>query len=176
MPEEIRNRILEYKNIPVDQLKPNPKNWRIHPQNQRTALSGVLEEIGYADALKVRAIDDGYEIIDGHLRADVVANGEVPVLVLDVTEEEADKLLLTLDPLSSMAIADDESLQELLAAIDFQNEDIGLLIEHLSQSIDDDIESVSIAPPESFEEFGDDIETSYKCPSCQYEWSGSPTP
>tara|TARA_R110000824_G_scaffold20903_9_gene78385 strand:+ start:40 stop:564 length:525 start_codon:yes stop_codon:yes gene_type:complete len=174
MADGIRNRIIEYKNVPVDQLKPHPKNWRIHPQNQRTALTGVLDEIGYADALKVRAIDDGYEIIDGHLRADVVDNGEVPVLVLDVTEEEAGKLLLTLDPLAGMAMTDDVALQELLATIEFQNEDIGLLIEHLSQSTDND--DVSINPPESFEEFGDDIETSYKCPSCEYEWSGSPTP
>ena len=94
--------------------------------------------------------------------------------MLDVTEEEAGKLLLTLDPLAGMAMTDDVALQELLATIEFQNEDIGLLIEHLSQSTDND--DVSINPPESFEEFGDDIETSYKCPSCEYEWSGSPTP
>ena len=39
-------------------------------------------------------------LIDGHLRAETAPDMMVPVLVLDVTEEEADKLLLTLDPLA----------------------------------------------------------------------------
>ena len=33
-------------------------------------------------------------IIDGHLRAETTPDAMVPVLVLDVTEEEADKILL----------------------------------------------------------------------------------
>ena len=33
-----------------------------------------------------------------HLRAETTPNQGVPVLVLDVTEAEADKILLTLDP------------------------------------------------------------------------------
>jgi len=38
----------------------------------------------------------------------------VPVLLLDVSEEEADKILLTLDPLAGMAESDSERLQALL--------------------------------------------------------------
>jgi len=44
-------------------------------------------------------------LIHGHLRAETTKNAMVPVLVLDVTEAEADKLLLTLDPLAAMAQA-----------------------------------------------------------------------
>jgi hypothetical protein len=36
------------------------------------------------------------------------------VLVLDVTEEEADKILLTLDPLAGMAEANQAAIEELL--------------------------------------------------------------
>jgi hypothetical protein len=42
----------------------------------------------------------------------------VPVLVLDVTEAEADKILATLDPLAAMAEANAEKLDELLRGID----------------------------------------------------------
>ncbi len=30
------------------------------------------------------------------------------------------------------------------------------------------------APPDGFKEFDEDVETDYKCPKCEYEWSGKP--
>ena len=49
-------------------------------------------------------------IIDGHMRADINADAIVPVLVLDLNEEEGDKLPLTLDPLAAMAESDSERI------------------------------------------------------------------
>jgi len=78
----------------------------------------LLTEIGYADALIARELPDGQlQLIDGHLRADATPNDDVPVLVLDVSEEEADKLLATLDPLAAMAEADTGRLQALLQSV-----------------------------------------------------------
>src|SRR5713226_8097073 len=100
----IRDRIKELRRVRAKDLVPNPKNWRRHPKAQAAALRGLLAEVGYADALLVRELTDGrLMIIDGHLRADTTPDYLVPVLVLDVTEEEADKILLTLDPLAAMA-------------------------------------------------------------------------
>ena len=94
-PIQIRDRILGLIRIRARDLVPNKKNWRRHPQAQ--ALRGLLGEIGYADVIIVRELPNGkYEIIDGHLRAEITPDAMVPVIVLDVTEEEADKLLLTL--------------------------------------------------------------------------------
>ena len=42
-------------------------------------------------------------LIDGHLRAETTLRASVPVLVLDVNEEEADKILATAHPLAAMA-------------------------------------------------------------------------
>src|SRR2546427_12665185 len=66
-------------------------------------------------------------LINGHLRAEVTPDTEVPVLVLDVTEEEADKLLLTLDPLAAMAESDSLQIQRLLGTVRSDNE----AVEHL---------------------------------------------
>ncbi len=100
------------------ELVANPKNWRRHPRAQAEALRGLLQEIGYADALLVRELEDGrLMIINGHLRAEVTPDTEVPVLVLDVTEEEGDKLLLTFDPLAAMAEADAERIETLLRTV-----------------------------------------------------------
>jgi hypothetical protein len=42
---------------------------------------------------------------------------EVPVLILDLNEAEADKLLLSLDPLAAMATADNQRLNDLLDTV-----------------------------------------------------------
>jgi len=100
-------------------LTANEKNWRLHPPEQRAALRGVLQEIGFADALLARRDDDGnLVLIDGHLRREESKpDDELPVLVLDVTEEEADKILLTLDPLASMAEPDTAAITALLETV-----------------------------------------------------------
>src|SRR5579872_2634795 len=101
---KIRDRIKELRRVPAKDLRPNTKNWRTHPKAQREALQGILAEVGYAGALIARELPDGsLELIDGHLRAETTPDQLVPVLVLDVTKEEADKLLASLDPLAAMA-------------------------------------------------------------------------
>jgi DNA modification methylase len=115
---EIRDRVLELRRVRAVDLAPNPKNWRRHPKVQADALRGLLDEIGIADALLARELPDGrLQLIDGHLRAEIMPDEEVPVLVLDLNESEADKLLLTLDPLASMACADSERLNALLDGV-----------------------------------------------------------
>src|SRR5580704_3925525 len=115
---EIRDRIRELRRMRAKDLVPNPKNWRRHPKAQADALRGLLAEVGYADALLVRELSDGrLMLIDGHLRAETTPDSEVPVLVLDVTAEEADKILLTLDTLAAMAEADSERISKLLETV-----------------------------------------------------------
>jgi len=114
----IRDRIRELVRVPAKDLIPNPKNWRRHPKAQADALRGLLTEIGYADALLGRRLTDGkLMLIDGHLRAETTPDSIVPVLVLDVTDAEADKLLLTLDPLAGLAEADGERVKTLLETV-----------------------------------------------------------
>ncbi len=121
----IRDRVRELRRVRGADLVPHPRNWRTHPEPQRQALRGVLAEIGYADALLVRELADGrLQLIDGHLRAEATPDALVPVLVLDVTETEAEQLLVTLDPLAGLAGTDTAMLEELLATVQFQHEEI----------------------------------------------------
>jgi DNA modification methylase len=111
----IRERIKELRRVRARDLLANKKNWRVHTKAQAAVLRGLLSEIGYADALLARELPDGrLQLVDGHLRAETTPSAMVPVLILDVSEEEADKILLTLDPLASMAESDSERLQALL--------------------------------------------------------------
>jgi DNA modification methylase len=76
--------------------------------------------------------DGTLELIDGHLRAETTPDMEVPVLVLDVTAEEADKLMLTLDPLASLAEANADALAALLASVDTDSAAVGALLTELA--------------------------------------------
>lgn len=125
----IRNRVKSLRMVPASDLRPNPKNWRTHPKAQQDALRGVLAEVGLADACLARELPDGsLMLIDGHLRAETLGDGDVPVLVLDVNEAEADKILATLDPLAAMADSDAARFEELLHTVNTSSQALQELI------------------------------------------------
>ena len=131
---QTRDRIKELRRVRASQLRPNPKNWRTHPAGQQDALRGVLAEIGYADALLARELPDGtLELIDGHLRAETTPEVEVPVLVLDVDDAEADKLLAVLDPLAAQAGIDITLFERLRKGIQTASPAVKALLERVAQ-------------------------------------------
>jgi len=150
----IRDRIKELRRVRAGDLRPNPRNWRIHPDKQRAALRGILAEIGYADALLARELADGtLELIDGHLRAETTPDAVVPVLILDLNEQEAAKLLALLDPLANLAEADTEALADLASELDLQSPVLrDLLHEMLSVPGNDEESSDSPVLPQSLPE------------------------
>jgi hypothetical protein len=132
----VRDRIKELRHVPAADLRPNPKNWRTHPQSQQDALRGILAEVGLADACLARELPDGsLMLIDGHLRAETLTGVDVPVLVLDVNEQEADRLLLLLDPLSAMAGTDAKLLDELLREVQTGSEPLAQMLEDLAADV-----------------------------------------
>ena len=149
---EIRDRIKELRKVRASELLPNPKNWRKHPDAQANALRGTLSEIGYADALVAYETPGGLMLIDGHLRAETTPDQEVPVLVTDLTEDEADTLLATLDPLSAMARTDQNSLLELVSSLNIQNDAVNLMLEAVLEGETQVLEDVGTTP--SLDELG----------------------
>lgn len=138
-----RDRVKELRRIPASELIPNPKNWRSHPTGQVDALRGVLNEIGVAGAELGIETPEGVMLIDGHARRDLAGDQELPVLILDLTLDEADKLLLLFDPVGAMAQSDSDALSELLQSLTFQEDSLALLLDNLTsvsnQLTDDDV-------------------------------------
>jgi DNA modification methylase len=131
----IRNRVKALRNVRAADLTPNPKNWRTHPKAQQDALRGILAEVGYADALLARELPDGsLMLVDGHLRAETTPEQEVPVLVLDINEAEADKLLLSLDPLAALAETNATALDALLREVDTGSEGLQQMYADLAEA------------------------------------------
>lgn len=131
---KLKDRIKELRRVKASELVPNPKNWRTHPESQRNALMGVLAEVGIADAVLARELPDGsLMLIDGHLRAETGGDANLPVLVLDVNEAEADKILATLDPLAAMATTDRVKLDEILRDIETGSEAVSEMLADLAK-------------------------------------------
>jgi len=113
-----RDRVVELRRVPADTLRKNPKNWRLHPEGQRSAVAAMLGDIGYAGAIIAREVAEGQlEILDGHLRDELSGSDVVPVLVVDLDDAEAARFLATYDPLSGMAEVDSLALGELLEEV-----------------------------------------------------------
>jgi DNA modification methylase len=150
----IRDRIKRFDRVRAADLLANPLNWRQHPEQQKAAMAGILNEVGMVDALLVRENGDGtYEIIDGHMRAGMMPDEEIPVLVLDLTPEEATKVLLTFDPISGLAEANAANLNELLKDVEFSDAALQALVSGL---YDDaclaDMEAAAADPAEIVED------------------------
>ena len=75
-----KNRIISSGTEAPDQLLANPLNWRVHPQDQQTALMDVLGEIGWVQEVIVNQRTG--HLVDGHLRVVLALRNdetEVPV-------------------------------------------------------------------------------------------------
>lgn len=115
----LRDRILDLRRIPARDLQDHQHNWRTHPQAQREALQGVLQDLGIAAALLVydSPRQGGLCVIDGHLRKSLDPAQEWPCLMLDLDDDEATYLLATHDPLGAMAEASREALAQVLETV-----------------------------------------------------------
>lgn len=128
-----RDRIKSLRRVKAGDLLPSPANWREHTEKQINAMRGVLSEVGWADAALARETPDGLMLIDGHLRADLDPEEKIPVLVLAVDEDEANKIMATHDPIAAMANADAEKLGSLIDGIETQNDAITEMLDALAK-------------------------------------------
>jgi hypothetical protein len=100
MSTPIRNRIKGHRRVRAGDLVPHEWNFRAHPDEQKDALWALYQEVGFARSLLAYELPDGrLKLIDGHLRRDIDPDMEVEVEILDVNEDEARELLLSIDPL-----------------------------------------------------------------------------
>lgn len=126
-----RNRIVGHGEAKPDDLLPNPLNWRGHPALQRAALAGVLSEVGWVQQVVVNRTTG--HLIDGHLRVEMArGKGEpVPYVEVELSQEEEEMVLATLDPLGALATTDQDALSALLARLNPNDEALVTLLDRL---------------------------------------------
>jgi hypothetical protein len=106
----------------------------MHSSAQRLALRGLLEEVGYVGALVARETPRGLELIDGEMRMEETPDTEVPVLIVDLDDDEMRMVLATYDPIGELARRRAERLSSLLARVQTQNADVRRLLTDISET------------------------------------------
>lgn len=168
--DEVRNRIIEVRKVRFGDIAPHRRNPKIHPDSQRDAFRGAVREIGFTSVPVAYVNGDGVLTwADGHLRGSEVADYIGDVAILDITDAEAELLLVTADPIAALAEQDTDKLEELLR-------DVNVGDAALQQMLADMAEGAGIVPP-NFEPVGvgeQGVLSEHKkvcCPECGYEFS-----
>ena len=162
------NRIVGYTTKRASELKANPLNWRKHPQQQRDAVQASLRELGWIAAV-VENVRTGL-LIDGHERvAQASARDEVvPVLQVDLSEDEERLALATFDPITYMAETDAAQLEALLQSVNTGEAALQSLLASLA--MDAGIVTPDFAPVDVNEHPPLDSKHSIICPHCGREF------
>lgn len=131
-PDRWRNRIVGSSLEAPDSLLANPSNWRTHPGEQRDAIRGSLAEVGWVQQVIVN--DRTGHVVDGHARIEEALSAgaaEIPVLHVDLSIEEEQLVLASLDPIAAMAGVDKVALDELLGGLSVNDEGLRRMLADL---------------------------------------------
>ena len=156
-PPAWRNRIVGHGEADPAALVANPSNWRTHPASQRSALRGSLDTVGWVAQVLVNQATG--HVVDGHARIEeAIGRNEhsVPVVYVDLTPEEEDLVLATLDPIGAMAKADKDQLEALLRELTPDDPGLGRLIEDLAREYHLDLLSSGLIDPDAAPETPDE--------------------
>jgi hypothetical protein len=148
MKRPIRSRIVEHVSVRAGDLVPHPLNYRRHPPGQRTALEDSMQELGDIRSLLGYRLPDGrIQLIDGHLRRDLDPERTVTVELVDLTEDEARKALLTLDPLAALAEPDLDAVSRLTELVETDSAALRTMWQKLAQQQPPSLEPEEDAGP-----------------------------
>lgn len=117
---------MEIKIKPISELKPHPKNPRVHPGSAIEKLERSIKEFGWTNPILVSK--DGY-ILAGHARlkaAEKAGISEVPVIYLPLEGAKADAYLIADNKLQDETDWDYEKLKDLLKELDTGEFDLEL--------------------------------------------------
>ena len=128
-----KNRIVGHDEVAPDQLLAHPRNFRIHPAPQQSALAGSLDGLGWIQEVIVNRTTG--HMIDGHLRVALALRSgaaSVPVAYVELSEAEEAQALLSLDPIAAMAATDKDNMDALLREIQTDDERVSEFLAELA--------------------------------------------
>jgi hypothetical protein len=142
-------RIVSSGTMPASQFLPHESNWRTHPPAQQLALKAVLDKVGWVQSVIISARSG--KVLDGHMRVEAaLTHGEetpVPYIEVDLTEEEERLVLTTIDPISAMAITDEDAYKNLLIETQRENNDMLDVLGLIAQTTQIDLSALTSPQP-----------------------------
>ena len=117
---------MEIKTVKISELRPHPKNPRVHPDSAIEKLERSIKEFGWTNPILVSA--DGY-ILAGHARLKAAKQAglkEVPVIHLPLEGAKAEAYMIADNRLQDETDWDHEKLKDLLQELDTGELDLEL--------------------------------------------------
>lgn len=161
---------LKVETVATDMLLEYRNNAKLHPSEQVDQIASSIEEFGFNSPILAWHNDDGEpEIVAGHGRlmaAKKLGLTQLPVVFLDHMSEEQRRAYMLVDNQLTMNSGFD---------LDILSIELGEITNIDMSQYDFDIylgpeKGVTTGQAE-FKEFDEDIETTYRCPKCGYEWN-----
>lgn len=163
---------MEISRKKITAITPHPNNVR---QGDVGAISESLSVHGQYRPIIVQK-STGHILAGNHTwkAASVLGWKEIDAVELDVTDDEALRILLVDNRTNDLASYDRYALTELLEVLantDAQLEGTGFDLDDLDGFLSD-LDKAD-KPLTEFVEVDEKIPTAHRCPKCGYEWSGS---
>lgn len=171
------NRIVRYGEEAPEQLLANPRNFRTHPNAQRNAMRGVLDEIGFVAPVIVN--ENTGHVLDGHLRIEeALSRGQttLPVAYVRLSEVEEAEALATFDRLGALAGQDAALLDDLLRDVSSADSGVQEMLAGLAASAGLDYDATqrtNAVADVQFKEYDESIAGTVEyctCPACGHKW------
>lgn len=174
---------LRDKAVPCSLLTGHPDNPRVHGEANRKAIHGSLKRFQQRNLIVVNRTEAGLRIEAHH---------EVFRQMLELGSEYVAVAIMEDDPITEMGFLladnrtgdlsedDPEKLAPLLRQLIDAGEDVeeigwdGQELKRLLKDVPEKDDQEDKSPRKDFPEYGEDIETEYRCPKCSYCWSGKP--
>ncbi len=117
-------RQMEIEFAKVRELRPHPRNPRVHPDSALERLTKSIEEFGWTNPILVS--EDGY-ILAGHARlkaAEKVGLAEVPIIRLPLKGKQAEAYMIADNRTAELTEWDMPKLKDLLEELDIDDFDV----------------------------------------------------
>jgi len=156
--------------VDIDSLEPHPRNVR---QGDVGAISESLKHNGQYRPIVVQK-STNYILAGNHTwkAAKSLDWKKIAVTYIDVSDEDALRILLADNRTNDLALYDTSALSELLeelAATEKEFAGTAYDGDYLDELIAD---NKSNTPITEFPSYDENLDTEHKCPKCGYEWSG----
>jgi len=162
---------VQVKTVKISELKPHPKNPRVHPDSAIEKLERSIKEFGWTNPILVSA--DGY-ILAGHARLKAAKQAglkEVPVIHLPLEGAKAEAYMIADNRLQDETDWDLPKLKDLLQELDTGEFDIELTGFDIGE-IEDLMTQFAPIDLDDADNDGGQNKQLHICPKCGFEFEG----
>lgn len=157
----------EFKTVPIESVSPHPDNPR---RGDVLTIAKSIKSNGFFGSILVQK-STGFILAGNHrfLAAQNLGIKEIPAIFIDVTDDEALRIMLADNRTSDLGDYDDEKLLEILLQANTEDEFIGYDRDFID-ALEATVEKKNTLKTEFNEIDAASIITEHKCPSCGYEF------